>query len=86
MTRTSNVNFRMNSALKEEMKKVCEEMGLTMTSAFTLFARKVVTEKRIPFEITADPFYSAGNMAHLRRGMAALDSGKGTEHKLPSSK
>jgi DNA-damage-inducible protein J len=86
MTQTSNVNFRMNSELKEDMEKVCDEMGLSMTSAFTLFARKVVSEKRIPFEITADPFYSAGNMAHLRRGMAALDSGKGTEHKLIPSK
>lgn len=30
----------------------------------------------------ADPFYSENNMAHLRRGIAALDSGKGVEHEL----
>jgi len=35
------------------------------------------------FEITADPFYSAGNMAHLMRGVKALNEGKGTEHELP---
>ena len=28
----------------------------------------------------ADPFYSESNMAHLRRGIAALNAGKGTVH------
>ena len=62
------------------MEKVCADMGLTMTAAFTVFAKTVSREKRIPFEITADPFYSESNMAHLRRGIAALNSGKGVEH------
>ncbi|MCC8138574.1 MAG: type II toxin-antitoxin system antitoxin, RelB/DinJ family [Clostridiales bacterium] len=39
-------------------------------------------EKRIPFEISADPFYSDSNMAHLRRGVAALNAGEGIEHEL----
>ena len=39
-------------------------------------------EKRIPFELTADPFYSASNMEHIRRGVEALDAGKGVEHEL----
>lgn len=30
-------------------------------------------------DITADPFYSESNMAHLRRGIAALNAGKGIE-------
>lgn len=36
----------------------------------------------IPFELTADPFYSASNMEHIRRGVEALDAGKGVEHEL----
>ena len=29
-----------------------------------------------------DPFYSENNMTYLRRGIAALNAGKGVEHEL----
>ena len=74
------VNFRMDEDLKKSMEQICADMGMSMTTAFTIFAKKVANEKRIPFEITADPFYSESNMAHLRRGIAALNAGKGVEH------
>lgn len=76
------VNFRMDEELKKSMEQACADMGLSMTTAFTIFAKKVSREKRIPFEVSADPFYSDSNMAHLRRGMAALNAGKGVEHEL----
>ena len=76
------VNFRMDEELKKQMEAVCREMGLSMTAAFTVFATKVAREKRIPFELSADPFYSESNMAHLRRGIEALNSGKGVEHEI----
>ena len=76
------VNIRMDEELKKKMEQVCEDMGLSMTTAFTIFAKKVSREHRIPFEITADPFYSESNMAHLRRGLEALDAGKGVEHDI----
>lgn len=76
------VNFRMDEELKKSMEQACADMGLSMTTAFTIFAKKVSREKRIPFEVSADPFYFDSNMAHLRRGMAALNAGKGVEHEL----
>lgn len=82
MAQTVNVNFRMDENLKRNMEQTCAEMGMTMTTAFTIFAKKVTREKRIPFEISADPFYSESNMEHLRRGIAALDAGKGVQHEL----
>ena len=48
------VNFRMDEELKRSMEKVCSEMGMSMTTAFTIFAKKVSREKRIPFEVNAD--------------------------------
>ena len=50
-----NVNFRMDEDVKKRMEQACKEMGLSMTTAFTMFATKVGNEKRIPFEITANP-------------------------------
>ena len=80
MAKYVNVNFRMDQELKKSMEKACSDMGLSMTAAFTIFAKAVSREKRIPFEVTAGPFYSESNMAHLRRGIAALDAGKGVAH------
>ena len=78
------VNFRMDSELKKSMEKICSDMGMSMTTAFTIFAIKVTKERRIPFEITADPFYSEANMRYLDRVIADIESGKAklTEHEL----
>lgn len=84
MSETSMVNFRMDKALKASMESVCKDMGLSMTTAFTMFAIKVSRERRIPFEISADPFYGASNMAHLERVTSEIDAGKAklVEHDL----
>ena len=82
MAQTVNVNFKLDADVKKSMERACADMGLSMSAAFTVFAKKVGREKRIPFEISADPFYSDSNMAHLRRGAAALNAGKGMEHEL----
>lgn len=82
MANTVNINFRLDRDVKNSMEQACSEMGLTMTAAFTIFATRVGKEKRIPFEVTADPFYSESNMAHLRRSIEALNAGKGVEHEL----
>ena len=36
-----------------------------MSAAFTVFAKKVGREKRIPFEVSVDPFYSDSNIRYL---------------------
>lgn len=78
------INFRIDEELKKAMEQTCKDMGLTMTAAFTMFATKVSREKRIPFEITADPFYSESNMKYLESVIADIESGKAklTEHEL----
>ena len=82
MAQTVNVNFRLDEADKKRMENVCNELGLSMSAAFTRFAKKVGREHRIPFEISVDPFYSESNVAHLRRGIAALNAGLGVEHDI----
>ena len=49
MARSVNVNFRMDSDLKKNMEKVCMDMGLSMTAAFTIFAKTVTREKTDSF-------------------------------------
>lgn len=79
----TNINFRMDSDLKREMEKTCRELGLNMTTAFTIFARKMTRERRIPFEVSVDdPFYSESNQKHLRKAFDALDNGEGQVHEI----
>ena len=82
MAQTVNVNFRLDEADKKRMENVCNELGLSMSAAFTIFAKKVGREHRIPFEVSMDPFYSENNLDHLRRGVAALNAGLGVEHDI----
>lgn len=76
------INFRMNQELKANMESVCKEMGLSMTAAFTIFAKKVCRERRIPFEISADPFYSDENIARLKASIAQMEATGGTIHEV----
>lgn len=76
------VNFRMDADLKKSMEQVCSDMGLSMTTAFTIFAKKVSREKRIPFEVSADPFYDEKNMSRIMRAIDNLNAGKGVEHDI----
>lgn len=82
MSESTMVNFRMDSELKKNMESVCKEMGLSMTTAFTMFAAKVSRERRIPFEINADPFYSASNMAALQASIEQINQGKVIEKSM----
>ena len=50
------VNIRMDADLKRDVEKVCSETELSMTTAFTLFAKKSSRERRIPFEIAGEMF------------------------------
>ena len=78
------VNFRMDEELKSSMEKICQDMGMSMTTAFTIFAKKVTKERRIPFEVSADPFYSESNMRHLETVVTNIETGHATlvEHDL----
>ena len=51
---STNVNIRMDSDLKRQFENFCADMGMTMTTAFNIFAKKAVREYRIPFEIGAE--------------------------------
>lgn len=78
----ADVNFRLDQDVKEDMEKACRDMGMTMTDAFIIFAKTVAREHRTPFDVSSDLLYSDRNLDFIRRGVAALDAGKGSEHEL----
>lgn len=80
----TNINIRIDEDLKRQFDNFCSDIGMSMTTAFCIFAKTAVRERRIPFELSLenDPFYSPENTARLRKAAADLDSGKGTIHEL----
>ena len=80
----TNINIRMDEGLKKQAENLFSDLGMNMTTAFNVFVRQAVREQGIPFEISKknDPFYSDSNMAHLMRGVEALNAGKGIEREL----
>ena len=79
----TNINIRIDKKLKDEFDKFCSDIGMSMTTAFCVFAKKAVREQRIPFEITADdPFYSTANIERLKKAIKDVEDGKVTVHDI----
>ena len=78
------VNFRLEEEDKKGMEEVCRDLGMSMSTAFTIFAKKMRRERRIPFEVSIDPFYSDSNISYLNKVLSEIDSGKAklAEHPL----
>ena len=51
---STNINIRMDADLKRQFEAFCADIGMSMTTAFNVFAKKAVRENRIPFEISGD--------------------------------
>ena len=80
----AQVNIRIDDELKSRADSIFEELGLNMTTAFTMFIRQTIRQGGIPFEITTriDPFYAPENMKILRQSIKEADEGKLTIHEL----
>ena len=80
----TTINLRMDATLKHDMENICKTMGMNLTTAFTIFAQKVIHERRIPFETSApaDPFYNEENITRLKNSIAQLESGQRTVHEI----
>ena len=73
----TNVNIRMDENLKKQFDTFCENTGMTMTTAICIFVKKVVSEQKIPFEITAnDPIYSENSVKQIKAISKEMDEGK----------
>ena len=70
------VNIRMDEDLKKNMESTCRTLGMNMTTAFTIFAKKVSREQRIPFDISVDPFYSEKNIAAINEAAEQIKQGR----------
>lgn len=80
----AQISLRVDDEVKRSAERTLDDIGLSMSTAINIFLKTVVRENRIPFELSADPFYSKENITELERRVADIRSGKSTlkEHDL----
>lgn len=78
MAQSVSVNFKLDYDVKKSMEQACADMGLSMSAAFTIFAKTVARERKIPFEISAadDPFYNENNIRYLEKILEDYKAGR----------
>lgn len=75
----TTVSIRMDDNVKKEAEWFCHNFGMTLSTAVTIFAKAIIREHRIPFEIRTDedPFYSEANMRYLKEAIENYHAGRG---------
>ena len=70
--------IRMDADLKAEFDKLCDQFGMSANTAFNIYAKAVVRQRRIPFTIEADPISEImenGRKAFYDLRRAAVENG-----------
>lgn len=80
----TSINIRIDEDLKKQFEAFCSDVGMSMTTAFCIFAKKTVREHKIPFEISTDkdPFYSNENIELLKKSIKQMETTGGTIHEV----
>jgi DNA-damage-inducible protein J len=71
---------RLDDNVKQPFEQICDDLGLSMSSAVNVFAKAVVRKRGIPFEMTIDDsFYNEDSRNILLESAAKLERGEGTQ-------
>lgn len=74
----TTVSLRLDDNMKKELDEVCESIGMNITTFFMIYAKKVLRDRKIPFELSVplDPFYSDSNMAYIHQAERQVERGE----------
>ncbi|HJD30951.1 MAG TPA: type II toxin-antitoxin system RelB/DinJ family antitoxin [Candidatus Eisenbergiella stercorigallinarum] len=78
----AQISLRIEDDVKRKAEEACNEIGLSLSAAINIYLKKLGREKRIPFEVSVDPFYSEENMDRLRKSIAQMEATGGTIHEV----
>jgi DNA-damage-inducible protein J len=78
----AQLNLRIDDDVKKNAEQVCADIGISVSAAVNIYLKKLAQEKRIPFELSADPFYSEENMVRLKKSIEQMEKTGGTIHEV----
>jgi DNA-damage-inducible protein J len=84
MTDTTTFSIRMDRDIKEQLDQFCNAVGMNTNTAINMFARIVVREKKLPFEVALinEPLNGDAWLAEMRRRVKEIEAGKTSRHEL----
>ena len=59
--------IRMDTDIKKRFDELCKDFGMSANTAFNIFARAVIKQERIPFDVESE------NQAKLQRAWEAME-------------
>lgn len=80
----AQISLRIEDDVKKMAEQVCADLGISLSAAINIYLKKLGREKRIPFEVSVDPFYSQENMTRLRESIAQMEPAGGMVHEADS--
>ncbi len=78
----AQISLRIEDEVKKKAEEACADIGLSLSSAINIYLKKLGREKRIPFEVSVDPFYSEENMSRLRKSVVQMEATESTVHEM----
>lgn len=72
----TTISFRVDSEDKKNFEAFCDNTGMNVSVAMNMFIKAVLKGNRLPFEVSADPFYSASNMKAIDESLAQAEAGE----------
>ena len=80
----AQISVRVDDSVKRGAEQTFNEIGISMNAAINVFLKTCARERRIPFELAADPFYSEANLNYLEKRKKDIQEGKAhfAEHDL----
>lgn len=78
----AQISLRIEDDVKKKAEQACADIGMSLSTAINIYLKKLGRERRIPFEVSADPFYSQENMDRIRASVAQMEVTGGTVHEV----
>lgn len=71
----AQINLRVDDEVKKQAELVCNDIGISLSSAINIYLKKLGREYRIPFDVSVDPFYSKKNIEYLEEKFSDYKKG-----------
>ncbi len=76
------LSLDINDEIEQRAENVCNDLGISITTAVSIYLQKLGREGQIPFKVKVDPFYSKENMELLERSARQMELTGGTVHEV----
>ena len=75
----TSISLRMDDTLKKQFDAVCTELGMSMSTAFTIFAKATVRRQGLPFDVVIG---ESADVQTIRRLQEAQEQARTTDDRL----